>query len=158
VIGVAVTEEDTLIRSLFQALVAVRRLPWWPGQGRRASAARVLFAVEERERQGVRTTISDLRERLRVSGPTVTQWVQELEAEGFLWKTGDPADRRQVFVALSPAGRQHVGEVRAAIERSLLGLVAYLGRDDAWRLSELLQKVARYDEGRPSCPEREGRP
>ncbi len=71
-------------------------------------------------------SLSELSELTLINQPTVTRLVQRLEAQGFLRKTPDAADRRVVRVALTKRGREKVGELivlaKARQKRILQGL------------------------------------
>src|SRR5919202_2864651 len=57
-------------------------------------------------------TPSELAERERVQRPTATRLLAKLEAPGYVTRTPDPADGRSSLVALTPAGRALLDEIR----------------------------------------------
>ena len=59
-------------------------------------------------------TVSELANRERVRLPSMTAIVNQMEAEGLVTKGPDPADRRCVRIALTPAGVSAAQAARAA--------------------------------------------
>ena len=72
-------------------------------------------------------TPSELAAHEKVQPPSMTKIIARLEERGYLTRTPDPDDRRQVVVAASPAGRAMLGEDRR--------------RRDAW-LAQRLRALA----------------
>jgi DNA-binding MarR family transcriptional regulator len=69
---------------------------------------------------GEQLTMSGLSERLQVSTAAVTSIVDKLEAEQFVRRSRGKEDRRQVFVQITPRGRdavQSILDVRADLIR-----------------------------------------
>ena len=64
-----------------------------------------LAALGTLDRHGPLTP-GELAAHERVQPPSMTSTVTALEAEGLVTRTDHPTDRRQVLVAVSPAGRQ----------------------------------------------------
>lgn len=105
------------------------------------SHSRALHVVGQRE--GVR--LSDLAEALRIAARSATEVVDGLAERGLVERRPDPADRRAVQVALTPAGRALLVEVDAARAAALQELFARLSTDDRAELSRLLRAL--LDEG-----------
>ena len=63
------------------------------------------------EREGPATT-SSLASSENVRPQSMAQTLSELEADGFVSRTRDPDDRRQVLIAVTDAGRAALGEDR----------------------------------------------
>ena len=78
------------------------------------------------DREGAQS-VSDLAAKERVRHQSMTQTVADLEADGFVARRPDPADRRRVLVSLTAAGRraleadrrQRVGWLAGAIDERL---------------------------------------
>ena len=64
-------------------------------------------------------TISDLSERLQVKHHTAVSLVDKLEECRFVRRTQGTADRRQVFVSLTPAGSRILAKVAVLHRREL---------------------------------------
>ena len=78
---------------------------------------------------------------LNISGPTMTQQLNDLTARGLVEKEVDPEDRRGILVRLTDSGLVTVHSMGEGLLSSFEGLAEYLGevRD---RLAPLI--------GRPS--------
>jgi DNA-binding MarR family transcriptional regulator len=57
-------------------------------------------------------TPTELAAHEKVQPPSMSKIIARLEERGYLTRTPDPDDRRQVVVAASPAGRSMLGEDR----------------------------------------------
>ena len=58
--------------------------------------------------------ITELAAAERVAQPTMTGIVRRLEVDGLVARTPDPDDARAARIALTPAGHEELGAVRAA--------------------------------------------
>jgi DNA-binding MarR family transcriptional regulator len=98
-----------------------------------------LLAQLERHPQGLR--MSELSQRLMVTGGNVTALADQLEAEG--WITREPVadDRRAIRLRLSPDGRRRFAEMAAGHERWVITLFESLSRDEQQQLLQLLGKL-----------------
>jgi DNA-binding MarR family transcriptional regulator len=82
-----------------------------------------------------RLMAGELAGRCHVSEPTVSKMLKSLEASGLVERQTDPANRRVVWVRLTPAGRAIRDELKAHFEGALAQVLA--GLDDA-QLADLL--------------------
>jgi DNA-binding MarR family transcriptional regulator len=64
------------------------------------------------ERHGPLTP-SELAARERVQRPTATKLVARLEADGWVARTADPTDGRSSLIAITPAGRALLKQLRS---------------------------------------------
>ena len=60
---------------------------------------------------------SGLAKELRIEGATVTRHLDRLERDGLVERARDPEDRRQISVALTPAGKALHRRLRAVARR-----------------------------------------
>ncbi len=74
--------------------------------------------------------MSDIVHRLGVSLSTVSGLVDRVVDHGLATRRDDPADRRQVVVALTPAGHEFIDRFRELNARQLRALLAVLDDDD----------------------------
>jgi len=74
-------------------------------------------------------TLGSLAEHERVAPPSVTKVVHKLEADGFVLRTSDPADRRITWVTPSERGTELVAESRRRKTAWLAGRIATLQLD-----------------------------
>jgi DNA-binding MarR family transcriptional regulator len=98
-----------------------------------------LLAQLERHPQGLR--MSELSQRLMVTGGNVTGLADQLESEG--WITREPVadDRRAIRLKLSPNGRRRFAEMAAGHERRVVSLFDALSRSEQLQLHALLGKL-----------------
>jgi DNA-binding MarR family transcriptional regulator len=74
--------------------------------------------------------MSDLVTKLRVSLSTVSGLVDRVVDQGFVTRHEDPIDRRQVVVALTPAGAGFIDHFRELNARQMRELLELLGDED----------------------------
>lgn len=95
-----------------------------------------LLAQLERAPAGL--TMSELSQRLMVTGGNVTGVVGPLESEGLVVRQIDARDRRSYRVRLTPAGRRAFGRMARVHEGWVIELFEGLSADDKTRLYHLL--------------------
>ena len=98
------------------------------------TAATVLARLDEAGPQRV----TDLATLELVAQPTMTALVGRLEARGLVERKRDAADKRVVSVALTPAGRAKLMELRSRRTDFLAGHMTGLGADELTRLRAAL--------------------
>ena len=109
-----------------------------------------LLAQLERSPQGLR--MSDLSERLMVTGGNVTGLADQLEAEGLIARHDDPDDRRVTRLALTPAGRRRFAEMARVHAGWIDELFGALSRDEQATLHALLGTLKRQLHATPAEP------
>ena len=75
------------------------------------------------EREGPQTT-SALAAAERIRQQSMAQTISDLQASGFVTRTPDPVDRRQVLIAVTERGRSVLAEDRQRREGWLAGAIA----------------------------------
>jgi DNA-binding MarR family transcriptional regulator len=98
-----------------------------------------LMAQLERSAGGLR--MSELSERLMVSGGNVTGIVDQLEREGLVARTPCPGDRRALTVKLTETGLKRFREMAARHELWIIELLGGLSRDEKETMITELGKV-----------------
>lgn len=99
----------------------------------------------------------DLSSSLLLSSGGTTNVLHRLTAAGLVLREADPADRRSVWVRLTPAGVTAAEEVVLAVNQAQSALLARLPEDTARRLADLLRDVlASLDPGGVRAPWRPG--
>jgi DNA-binding MarR family transcriptional regulator len=86
--------------------------------------------------------MSDLVHRLGVSLSTISGLVDKVVDQGLASRREDPADRRQVVVALTPAGREFVDRFRELNARQMRELLELLGDQDLAQVRDALAALA----------------
>jgi DNA-binding MarR family transcriptional regulator len=91
-------------------------------------------------------TPTELAAHEKVQPPSMTKIVARLEDRGYVTRTPDPADRRQVVVAASPAGRAMLGEDRRRRDEWIAQRLRSLTPDEVGALRAavpVLEKLSR---------------
>ncbi|GAA3491367.1 MarR family winged helix-turn-helix transcriptional regulator [Streptomyces cremeus] len=84
-----------------------------------------------------------LAHRLGASPPSVCRLVDRLQAAGFVQRDPHPASGREITLALTPAGRAHLAQVRAGRELFLQQALAGLPEEEHTALSSALDTLHR---------------
>jgi DNA-binding MarR family transcriptional regulator len=82
--------------------------------------------------------VTDLAALELVAQPTMTAIAGRLEARGLVERKRDAADKRVVTVALTPAGREKLSELRSRRTDFLAGHMTGLGADELTRIRAAL--------------------
>src|SRR6478609_8578500 len=88
------------------------------------------------------TTIVKMAERLGVNPSSAQRQVDRLVRIGMVTRNENPADRRELLVALAPAGRTVVNTVTAKRRQVLARIVRRMDPTDAAHLTEALLAFA----------------
>jgi DNA-binding MarR family transcriptional regulator len=113
--------------------------------GCKPGAIGVLFAIREGNRsEAHEMKVSEISKLMRVTSPTITQFVKSLEASGLVERHIDPTDRRAVGIVLTEHGEKVAREVESVFSTTFYGLAEYLGDEKSNQLAELLTKAYRY--------------
>ena len=101
-----------------------------------------LMAQLDRSPQGLR--MSELSNRLMVTGGNVTGLTDNLEVEGLVVRESDGADRRALRVKLTREGRRVFRAMATEHERWIAELFAGLSARDARSLAEQLHTLKKH--------------
>jgi DNA-binding MarR family transcriptional regulator len=104
-----------------------------------------LAALRTLERHGPMTP-SELAAHEKVQPPSMTRILARLEEIGYLTRTPDPTDRRQVVVAASPAGRSLLADDRRRRDAWIAQRLRSLSADEIAALAAavpVLEKLSR---------------
>jgi DNA-binding MarR family transcriptional regulator len=85
--------------------------------------------------------LSHLADRCCCVRSNITQLVDRLEAERLVERLSDPADRRSVRAALTPAGRERHAEAVRIVGETERQVFAGLGEEDRQALARLLGRL-----------------
>jgi DNA-binding MarR family transcriptional regulator len=97
------------------------------------------------ERTGPRR-LTDLAVSEEVTQPSMTVLVNQLVQMGFAERRGDAADARVVLVAITPAGRRHLRDIRRAGAMTFSMVIDKLSADEAQALRAALPAINRLVE------------
>jgi DNA-binding MarR family transcriptional regulator len=98
-----------------------------------------LMAQLERCPGGLRMT--ELSQRLMVSGGNITGIADQLEREGLIARTFDPSDRRASTVKLTEAGLRRFHEMAASHEQWIVELLGGLSAAEKQTVFGMLRKL-----------------
>jgi DNA-binding MarR family transcriptional regulator len=98
----------------------------------------VLKALADRDEP---LPLSHLADRCCCVRSNITQLVDRLEAERLVERLPDPADRRSVRAALTPAGRERHAEAVRIVGETERQVFAGLGEEDRQALTRLLGRL-----------------
>jgi DNA-binding MarR family transcriptional regulator len=98
-----------------------------------------VMAALWRRRDGV--TMSELSRMLLVSNGNATTVVDRLEADGLVLRTPSEADRRTVYVALTPAGLAAFETLAAGHEAEVAKVFAGLPDADVETITDILKRM-----------------
>ena len=96
----------------------------------------------ERNPGGLRMT--EISQRMMVTGGNVTRIAEQLLAEGLITRSVAPADRRASIVKLSATGRRVFGEMARRHESWIVEMFAGLSVAERTQLHALLAKLKRH--------------
>ena len=126
---------DELSRERYQALAEfryqVRRLQRFSDEAARAADLepqqhQILLAIKGSDAESM--TIGELAERLQIQHHSAVELVARAASRGLVTRERGEADRRQVFVGLTPAGEAALRELSSTHHRELLSAAPELIR------------------------------
>lgn len=88
--------------------------------------------------------VSEISAFLKVTSPSVTQLVNNLEAQGLVERNVDTEDKRVVRVRITEKGERILAKAASAFYDLFGGLVEYLGEENTNLLVGLLSRVLTY--------------
>lgn len=100
-----------------------------------------VLAALYRRRDGV--TMSELSRMLLVSNGNATAVVDRLEADGLVKRTPSEADRRTVFVCLTPEGLRSFEDLASGHEAEVDALFSGLSEADLDQMTDILKRMGR---------------
>ena len=109
--------------------------------GRREKLPPHLFATLLCLHRHGRQKMSVISDRLGLSKPLVTQHVKRLVAEGYCVRSADPADRRIIYIEITPKGTAHARKVSAYFREKGVRVLSALAQDDLDRFCDSMQTI-----------------
>jgi DNA-binding MarR family transcriptional regulator len=89
-------------------------------------------------------SVSELSHLLQITPAGVTHLLNPLEEMGCIERLRDPKDRRVVLIGLTDKGLGIADDLVAGAQEKLIGLIEYLGEEDARTLVRLMLKMVAY--------------
>jgi len=141
-------EQHPIAKELMEAFMQMGRSAIKDGRGKhgyRRSQVMALYCLKDAASQGgPGLRVSEISKKLNVTSPTVTQLLNELEANGLIERKVDARDRRAVRIQLTDKGLASIERITEAFLDSFNGLVEHLGEDESKQLAHLLKKASAY--------------
>jgi DNA-binding MarR family transcriptional regulator len=138
------TREDLASQLRLAIARSARRMRQEAGGGLSPTLAAALATID---RHGPLTP-SELATREAIRRPTATRLIARLEDEGLVTRAADPDDRRSSLIAVSPAGRALLADVRSRKDEFLARRLARLTPDERATLARatvLLERLLAED-------------
>jgi DNA-binding MarR family transcriptional regulator len=138
--------QESLSYRLLSAFFRFLKTPWHivaaPGLTRTETG--ILIGIDRSAHNGKPLRISDLSNFMRVSSPTISQHINNLEEQGFVIRTQSKDDKRAVHLALSEKGRETLRQQRAVLEKNINQLAEHLGKENTEIFIALLTKTSDF--------------
>jgi MarR family transcriptional regulator for hemolysin len=97
----------------------------------------------------------ELADGMGIGGPALVRHIDRLEAEGYVARTRDAADRRITRITLTPAGRRLHGRLTTRMKAIDAELRSSLTTTELRTLQRALTKIARFADETPITKEAE---
>jgi DNA-binding MarR family transcriptional regulator len=130
---------------------ALRRYAGQPYAQRGWSTSRVLLMLAVDEAGSPR--MGDLKDRLGVTGRSITSLVDGLEDEGLLRRRADPDDRRSIRLEITDKGHEHLGEIKALHDAHADRTFAILSKAQRVTLLTILDQLREHVAEQLSTPD-----
>lgn len=88
-----------------------------------------------------RCTMGTLARNMRVRMPTATGIIDRLVRDGFVRRSPCPEDRRQVFVELTPKGRDFIRQFQRVVQRRWEDVLKILGSGELEAFFRIVTKL-----------------
>ncbi|MZP31384.1 MarR family transcriptional regulator [Heliobacterium undosum] len=139
--------ESGTAQTLLQAFMQFKRIEWHQRSvlGYKPSEIKVLFCIKKGRKSGSPgIKASEISQLLRVTPPTVTQLIKDLEIRGLVERAIDRDDRRSALIGLTQKGEKVTKAAADEFVRAFDGLVNHLGEAKSQQLAELLNEAFFY--------------
>jgi DNA-binding MarR family transcriptional regulator len=140
-----------LAEALMRTTHALRRYAGQPYVQRGWSTSRVLLMLAVDEAGSPR--MGDLKDRLGVTGRSITSLVDGLEDEGLLSRRADPDDRRSIRLEITDKGHEHLGEIKALHDAHADRTFAVLSETQRTDLLTILDRLREHVAEQLSTPD-----
>ena len=137
---------EELPMQMLGAFLRFQHTPWHivPAPGLSRAETGILLSIDKAMHYGEKIRVSDISRRMRVSPPTITQHLNNLEAQGFVARMKSESDKREVNLVLTEKGSEALKRHREAIESNMRQLANALGEEATKQLVELLNTVSEF--------------
>lgn len=119
----------------------------WPHVAVNEELARLtkgeLFVLNYLEKHGGTAFPKDLSRKMQVSTARIAALLKHMEMKGWVTRTADCQDNRQVIVSITLAGRDEIEDKREKTLEDVIRLLEFLGPQDAEALLRIQEKVVK---------------
>jgi len=128
---------------LIKAFLKFGRTRWHnaPASGLSQVETDILENIMRANRRGSSPRVSDIGTMLRVSTPTVTQHLNNLEVQGYVLKTHSMEDKRSVELSLTDKGTEALKTHFVRLEQDFAEFIGQIGPDSSETMIELLMQA-----------------
>ena len=113
------------------------------GHGRPLSRERILGVLLDSD-AGMRQ--KEIAEKLRIGAPAISEFINKLEASGYIERTVDPEDKRATLISLTELGRARAFELEDEKNERFAAALSRLNEEEKVQLLALLRKLIGRDE------------
>jgi DNA-binding MarR family transcriptional regulator len=137
---------ETQAARLIQAFLKFGRTPWHnaPASGLSQVETDILENINRAARHGNEPRVSDISSILRVSSPTVTQHLNNLEDQGFILRTHSKDDKRSVRISLTEKGTGALKSHWILLEKDFNEFIDFIGTESAGQMIDLLMSSREF--------------
>lgn len=131
---------------LIKAFFKFSRTRWHnaPASGLSQVETDILENIMRANRRGNSPRVSDIGMMLRVSTPTVTQHLYNLEDQGYVLKTHSKEDKRSVELSLTDKGAEALKSHIVKLEEDFSEFIGQIGPEAADDMIDLLMKAHEF--------------
>jgi len=143
---------------LIQAFLKFGRTQWHnaPASGLSQVETDILENINRAVRHGREPRVSDISMILRVSSPTVTQHLNNLEEQGFVLKTHSQEDKRTVNLSLTEKGAEALKTHWVRLEEDFGEFIGAIGEESAETMIGLLLQARDFFTKKAALRDSEG--
>ncbi|MCL2057960.1 MAG: MarR family transcriptional regulator [Oscillospiraceae bacterium] len=137
---------ESLSARLIKAFMKFNRTRWHnaPASGLSQVETDILENIARANRRDNVPRVSDISMMLRVSSPTVTQHLNNLEDQGYVLRTQSKEDKRSVGISLTEKGDGALKSHLVRLEADFNEFIDYIGQDASEEMIKLLMQAHEF--------------
>jgi DNA-binding MarR family transcriptional regulator len=137
---------ESLANRLIKAFMKFHRTHWHnaPASGLSQVETDILENINRAIRRDKVPRVSDISMMLRVSSPTVTEHLNNLEAQGYVLRTQSKEDKRSVHISLTEKGTEALKSHLVRLEADFEEFVGFIGQDSSEQMISLLTNAYEF--------------
>jgi len=137
---------ESLSSRLIKAFFKFSRTRWHsaPASGLSQVETDILENIARANRHDNIPRVSDISMLLRVSSPTITQHLNNLEEQGYVLKTHSKEDKRSVGLTLTEKGSEALKSHFMKLEEDFIEFIDFIGQDSSEEMIDLLMRAHEF--------------